>query len=85
MKTVKHFVVGASVVIASLIGTDVSAQFWGPSGGGVKVCAAYGYGKFSGHNGKRPKFIAKGHSYRKAARSRKHFATRRRGGFSLVK
>jgi hypothetical protein len=85
MKTVKHFVVGVSVVIASLIGTDANAQFWSPKGGGVKVCAAYSYGKFSGHNGKRPKFIAKGRSHRKAARSRKYFATRRRGGLSFIK
>ena len=78
----KKLIVGAVLSIMSL---NMNAQFWAPSGGTVKVCAAYRHGKFSGHNGKRPKFIQKGASYRKAARSRKHFATRRRGGLSLSK
>ena len=80
----KKLIVGVALSIMSL---NVDAQFWGPSGDGnaVKVCSAYRNGKFSGHNGKRPKFIQKGASYRKAARSRKYFATRRRGGLSLFK
>ena len=80
----KKLIVGVALSIVSL---SVNAQFWAQGGGGgsVKVCAAYRHGKFSGHNGTRPKFIQKGASYRMATRSRKYFTTRRRGGLSLFK
>jgi hypothetical protein len=71
----KKLIVGVVLSVMSLGVSAQSTQFWKPKGGKVGVCAAYGYGKFSGPNGKRPKYLPI--KYRKAIRSRNRFMRQR--------
>jgi len=72
----KKLIVGVVLSILSLGVNAQTVKSWSPKGSKVGVCAAYRYGKFSGPNGKRSKFVPRGYS--KAARSRNSFMRRAR-------
>ena len=58
------------LALAAICGT-ANAQ-WGVTAHSAapKVCAAYKHGKFSGHNGRSPRFIRNGRPHRAALRQR---------------
>jgi len=66
----------ALILILLMITVNLSAQWTAsPYKQTVKVCSAYKYGKFSGLNGKTPKFVRNDKFYKKAIRRRARFAT----------
>ena len=64
------------VMCLALVSMTANAQMragW-HNGSGKYVCAAYGYGKFTGANGKRHKYVPRG---RKLVKGRSHGSMRR--------
>jgi hypothetical protein len=67
MKAAKNLI----LVLAIALCNAANAQ-WGVTAysASPKICSAYKCGKFSGHNGRSPRFIRKGQTHRAALRRR---------------